>query len=137
MDETQRSWSMTRLGLLAFSAAFLAACGGLPPATHPLFIARPDSASLDSGSPRITVEMNNVVLVLPGSTTTGCSMAGNYVRKGSSVEVELRQGSGTVPCNGAQGPFITLIGPFPPGEYEVTVMLDGKPLIRAERAVIS
>jgi hypothetical protein len=128
---------MTRLGLVAVSATVLAACGGLPPATHPLFIARPAaSASQDIGSPRITVEMNDVVLGVPGSTATGCSFAGDYVRKGSSVEVELRQGPGAAPCGG-QGPFITRIGPLPPGEYQVTVMLDGKPLISAERAVIS
>ena len=56
---------------------------------------------------------------------------------GGSVQVELRQGPGAAPCGGAQGSFITRIGPLPPGEYQVTVMLDGKPLISAERAVIS
>lgn len=129
---------MTRLALLAFSTAVIAACGGLPPAVHPLFIARPiDSASPDSGSPRIRVEMNEVVLMLPGSTATGCSITGDYVRKGSSVEVQLRQGPGTAPCTGPHGAFITRIGPLPPGEYEVSVMLDGTPLISAERAIIS
>ena len=129
---------MTRLGLLAISAAVLAACGGLPPATHPLFIARPaDSVSQDNGSPRITVEMNDVVLVLPGLTATGCSIGGYFVLKGNWVAVVLRHGRGAAPCSGTHGPFITRIGPLPPGEYEVTVMLDGKPLVRVERAVIS
>ena len=127
---------MNRLGLFAFSIATLAACRGLPPATHPLFIARPvDSVLQDPGSPHVSVEMNNVLLVLPGSTASGC-IAGDYVRKGSSVDVQLRQGEGTTAC-GTQGPFVTRIGPLPPGEYEVSVTLDGKPLIRAERAVIS
>ena len=132
---------MTRLGLLAISAAVLAACGGLPPATHPLFIARPaDSVSQDNGSPRITVARSGVLHghgSPPGLTATGCSIAGDYVRKGNSVAVELRQGRGAAPCSGTHGPFITRIGPLPPGEYEVTVMLDGKPLVRVERAVIS
>ena len=127
---------MNRLGILAFSTAVLAACSGLPPAVHPLFIARPaDSVAQDSGSPRVSVEMNNVLLILPSSAAAGC-IAGDYVRKGSSVEVQLRQGEGTTAC-GTGGPFVTRIGPLPPGEYEVSVMLDGKPLIRAERAVIS
>ena len=127
---------MNRLCVLAFSTAILAACNGLPPAIHPLFIARPaDSLSQDTGSPRVSVEMNNVLLVLPASVATGC-IAGDYVRKGSSVEVQLRQDVGTMAC-GTRGPFVTRIGPLPPGEYDVSVMLDGKPLIRAERAVIS
>ena len=127
---------MNRLILLAFSTAILAACSGLPPATHPLFIARPaDSAPPDAGSPHLSVEMNNVLLVVPAGTVTGC-IAGDYVRKGSTVEVTLRQEAGTTAC-GTQGPFVTRIGPLPPGEYEVSVLLDGKPLIRAERAVIS
>ena len=126
---------MNRLSVIAFSIAILAACGGLPPTTHPLFIARPaDSAPAESGSPRVTVEMNNVLLVVPASTSSGC-LGGDYIRKGSSVEVHLRQGTGTT-C-GSQGPFVARIGPLPPGEYEVTVTLDGQPLIRAERAVIS
>ena len=126
---------MNRQSVVAFSIVALAACSGIPPATHPLFIARPaDSAPADSGSPRVTVEMNHVLLVLPASTAGGC-LGGDYVRKGSSVEVHLRQGTGTT-C-GPEGPFVTRIGPLPPGEYDVTVMLDGQPLIRAERAVIS
>lgn len=127
---------MNRLSLLAFSTALLAACSGLPPATHPLFIARPtDSTRQDTGSPRVSVEMNNVLLVLPAGTASGC-IVGDYVRKGKSVEVKLRQEAGAMAC-GTQGPFVTRIGPLPPGEYEVSVLLDGKPLIRAERAVIS
>jgi hypothetical protein len=127
---------MNRLCLLAFSMAVLAACSGLQPATHPLFIARPaDSAPPDAGVPRVSVEMNNLLLQLPSGTAAGC-IAGDYVRKGGSVEVRLRQDAGTTAC-GSEGPFVTRIGPLPPGQYQVSVLLDGRPLIRAERAVIS
>ena len=130
---------MTRLGLLALSTAALAACGGLSPTTHPLFIARQtDSLAPLDGAPSLSVEMNNLRLVMPASTLTGCSsIAGDYVRKGKSIEVNLRQGTGSATCDAPQRPFITRIGPLPPGAYEVNVMLDGKSLIRAERAVIS
>jgi hypothetical protein len=130
---------MTRLFMLALSAAALTACAGLPPTTHPLFIARPaDSTAQDPAAPTITIEMNSLLLTLPGSTVTGCFvLTGEYVRKGSEIEVQLRQSAATTTCDSPPRPFITRIGPLPPGTYEVTVMLDGKPLIRAERAVIS
>lgn len=130
---------MTRLGLFALSTAALVACGGLSPATHPLFIARQtDSLAPPAGAPALSVEMNSLLLVLPASSLTGCTgITGDYVRKGKSIEVQLRQSQGAAACDGPQRPFITRIGPLPPGAYEVSVMLDGKSLIRAERAVIS
>lgn len=128
---------MTRLSVVVLSIASLAACTGLAPTMHPLFIARPaDSVAQNPASPALSVEMNNVLLVLPASTGQGC-LAGDYVRKGSSIEVHLRNATGAAACDGTQGPFITRIGPLPPGAYEVTVTLDGQPLVRAERAVIS
>ena len=128
---------MNRLSIIGLSIAALAACSGLTPTTHPLFIARPaDSVAQNPASPALSVEMNNVLLVLPASTGQGC-LAGDYVRKGSSIEVHLRNATGAATCASPQRPFITRIGPLPPGAYDVTVTLDGQPLVRAERAVIS
>jgi hypothetical protein len=80
--------------------------------------------------------MNNVLLVLPAATGQGC-LAGDYVRKGGSIEVHLRNAAGAATCAGPLGPFVTRIGPLPPGEYDVTVTLDGQSLLPATRAVIS
>jgi hypothetical protein len=127
---------MTRLSIVVLSIASLAACSGLTPTTHPLFIARPaDSVAQNPASPAVTVEMNNVLLVLPGSTGQGC-LAGDYVRKGGSIEVHLRN-AGTATCEGQGRPFITRIGPLPPGSYDVTVTMDGQSLVQSTRAVIS
>lgn len=130
---------MTRLGILVFSAAALTACGGLPPTIHPLLIARPvDSTAPDPAAPAITIEMNSFVLRLPASTLPGCAaLEGKYVRQGSKVEVQLRRAATNATCDGPPRPFTTRVGPVPPGSYDVTVMLDGKPLVRAERATIS
>ena len=128
---------MTRLGAFALVIASVAACSGLTPTIHPLFIARPaDSVAQNPASPTVTVEMNNVLLVLPASTGQGC-LAGDYVRKGGSIEVHLRNAAGGGTCAGPVGPFVTRIGPLPPGAYDVTVTLDGQSLVRATRAVIS
>ena len=128
---------MTRLTLVALSIASLAACSGLTPTTHPLFIARPaDSVAQNPASPSVSVEMNNVLLVLPASTGQGC-IAGDYVRKGSSIDVHLRNATGAGTCSSLSGPFITRIGPLPPGTYDVTVTLDGQSLVGSTRAVIS
>ena len=128
---------MNRLGIVALTIASLAACSGLTPTTHPLFIARPaDSVAQNPAAPAVSVEMNNVLLVLPASTGQGC-LAGDYVRKGGSIEVHLRNAAGTATCDGAQRPFVTRIGPLPPGSYDVTVTLDGQSLVQATRAVIS
>jgi hypothetical protein len=128
---------MTRLCLLAFIATTLA-CAGLPPSTHPLYIARPADSTAPIANPTLAVEMNSVVLQLPASTLTGCfDLVGDYVRRGEAVDVTLRQASPTGSCSDTQRPFITRIGPLPPGSYEITVTLDGKTLIRAERATIS
>jgi hypothetical protein len=129
---------MTRLCfILACSAAALTACAGLPPTIHPLFLARPaDTTATDIAAPTVTVEMNNVLIRLPGSTATGCGLAGDYVREGNDVEVRLTQATGTN-CDGPRGTFVTTVGPLPPGSYRVNVTLDGKPLVQAERANIS
>ena len=128
---------MTRFGFFALSAVTLSACAGLPPATHPLFIARPDSPGPSTEAASVSVEMNNVLLTLPASTGAGCpGLAGDYVRRGDAVEVRLRQEAGTAGCDNSRS-YVTRIGPLPPGSYEVTVMLDGRPLISAQRAVIS
>lgn len=128
---------MTRLCLLALSAALLA-CGGMARSTHPLFIARPADSTAQGADPALTVEMNSVLLRLPASTISGCfDLVGDYVRNGTEVEVTLRQAPAGAPCEETQRPFITRIGPLPPGAYEITVTLDGKTLIRAERATIS
>ena len=128
---------MTRLGVIALVIGSLAACSGLTPSIHPLFIARPaDSVAQNPASPMVSVEMNNVLLVLPASTGQGC-LDGDYVRKGGSIEVHLRNAAGTTTCSGSLGPFVTRIGPLPPGAYDVTVTLDGQSLVRATRAVIS
>jgi hypothetical protein len=128
---------MNRLSIIGLSIASLAACSGLTPTTHPLFIARPaDSVAQNPAAPTLSVEMNNVLLVVPASTGQGC-LAGDYVRKGGSIEVHLRNSSGGTSCGAPAGPFVTRIGPLPPGAYDVTVTLDGQPLVRAERAVVS
>jgi hypothetical protein len=128
---------MTRLSVVALVIASLVACSGLPPSIHPLFIAQPaDSVVQNPPSPTVTVEMNNVLLVLPASTGGGC-LAGDYVRNGSSIEVHLRNAPGASACVGPTGPYVTRIGPLPPGAYDVTVTLDGQSLVRATRAVIS
>ena len=128
---------MTRLSLLALSIASLAACSGLSPTTHPLFIARPaDSVAQSPATPTLSVEMNDVVLMLPASTGAGC-LAGDYVRKGSTIDVRLRNATEPATCTEPQRPSVTRIGPLPPGSYDVTVTLDGRTLVRLERAVIS
>ena len=128
---------MTRLSVIALVITSVAACSGLTPSVHPLFIARPaDSVAQNPASPTVSVEMNNVLLVLPASTGQGC-LAGDYVRKGGSIEVHLRNATGAGNCAGPLGPFVTRIGPLPPGAYDVTVTLDGQSLVRATRAVIS
>jgi len=128
---------MNRLAIVTLTIASLAACSGLTPTTHPLFIARPaDSLAHDPASAAVSVEMNNVLLVLPASTGQGC-IAGDYVRKGGSIEVHLRNATGTGACAGPRGPYVTRIGPLPPGSYNVTVTLDGQSLVSATRAVIS
>ena len=128
---------MTRLSLLALSIASLAACSGLSPTTHPLFIARPaDSLAQSPATPTLSVEMNDVVLMLPASTGAGC-LAGDYVRKGSTIDVRLRNATEPATCTEPQRPSVTRIGPLPPGSYDVTVTLDGRTLVRLERAVIS
>jgi hypothetical protein len=128
---------MTRLCLLAIIATTLA-CSGLPPSTHPLYIARPVDSTASIANPAVAVEMNSVLLQLPASTLTGCyDLAGDYVRRGETVDVTLRQAPATGSCGETQRPFITRIGPLPPGTYQITVTLDGKTLIRAERATIS
>jgi hypothetical protein len=129
---------MTWLGRLLVLSAALTGCGGLSPAIHPLFIAQPvDSTSQGIATPTVTVEMNDVLIQLPQSTATGCGLAGSYVRDGNEVEVNLNQAPGTASCDGPRHGFVTRIGPLPPGSYQVNVMLDGKPLVRAERANIS
>ena len=127
---------MTRLGVIALLMTSLAACSGLTAPIHPLFIARPaDSVVPNPASATVSVEMNHVLLVLPASTGQGC-LAGDYVRKGGSIEVHLRTESGAATC-GPAGPYVTRIGPLPPGAYDVSVTLDGQALVRATRAVIS
>lgn len=129
---------MNRFGFFALSAVTLSGCAGLPPTTHPLFIARPaESPAPSAEAASVSVEMNNVLLTLPASTGSGCpGLAGDYVRRGGEVEVRLRQETGAAGCDHSRS-FVTRIGPLPPGSYEVTVMLDGRPLISAQRAVIS
>jgi hypothetical protein len=135
MKAISRSWRMTRRAFTALSIAALAACAGLPPQTHPLFIARSDSLGAGIAAPRLTVEMNHLVLVLPASAAPGC-LTGSYVRKGGSVAVELRQsGEPGGSCDGTR-PVVTRIGPLSPGGYDVSVQLDGASLLRSERAVI-
>ncbi len=129
---------MARLRLLAFVST-LAACAGLPAPTHPLFVARPaDSTAASPAAPAITVETNSIVFTAPAGTVTGCfDLAGEYVRKGNDLEVTLKQVAAAATCNPEdRRPYISRIGPLSPGSYQVSVVLDGKSLIRGERVQI-
>ena len=130
---------MKRLCLFSACLAAILGCTGLSSATHPLFIARPsDSTASVPATPSLAISTNEVLLTLPATTITGCAdLAGEYVRDGSKVDIVLRQAPASSNCEQTARPFITRIGPLPPGSYDVTVTLDGRTLISAERATIS
>jgi hypothetical protein len=125
-----RRWSSLLISL------GLAACVGLPPATRPVFFARAmDSAS--APEPQLVVERNSIVLTAPAATVTGCStLAGEYVREGGEIAVDLKQVAAQ-PCPvDDQRPYITRVGPLPPGAYDVRVRLDGRTLVESHRLSI-
>jgi hypothetical protein len=129
---------MSRYRPFAVLTLVLAGCGGVAPVSHPLFLARAVDSSAQTQSAAITVDQNNLLLTIPPATVGGCfSIAGEYVRRGNSVDVSLKQSPGTgAACEGDPRPFISRIGPLSPGGYDVRVTLDGRQIIR-ERVRLS
>ncbi len=117
-----------------FMAIAVAACAGPRLSPSPLFLASVEGTG-EASQARVHVEDNTVVIT--GSLAGGCRpSAGEYIHDGHAIEVRLT-GAGTS-CQADPGhpTYTTRVGPLPPGNYQVTVTLDGTRLLSHEPARI-